>query len=391
VNALLETVWPKACKRAAEESNDLSQLIAADGLNHAVAPWDWRHYSEKARAAKFDFNEEEVKPYLQLEKMIEAAFDTAQKLFGITIREHAGVRTYHPDVRVFEVLDGDGGRVAIFLGDYFARPSKRSGAWMSGFQEQHKLAVDGGDQGQTPIVINVMNFAKAPAGEPVLITMSDARTLFHEFGHALHGMLSNVTYPSISGTSVSRDFVELPSKLYEHWLTEQDVLKRFAIHHATGKAIPAALLDKMRAAEKFNKGFANVEFTSSALVDMAFHSLDPEQAANVDPVAFQTEILANLKMPEEIVMRHATLHFSHVFSGDGYSAGYYSYMWSGVLDSDAFKAFQESGDCFDAETAAKLRRYIYSSGGSMDPEEAYIAFRGKLPSPDALLEKEGLA
>jgi peptidyl-dipeptidase Dcp len=204
-------------------------------------------------------------------------------------------------------------------------------------------------------------------------------------------MLSNVTYPSISGTSVSRDFVELPSQLYEHWLTEQDVLKRFAIHHATGKAIPAALLDKMRAAEKFNKGFANVEFTSSALVDMAFHSLDPEQAANVDPVAFQTEILANLKMPEEIVMRHATLHFSHVFSGDGYSAGYYSYMWSGVLDSDAFKAFQESGDCFDAETAAKLRRYIYSSGGSMDPEEAYIAFRGKLPSPDALLEKEGLA
>lgn len=391
VRSLLETVWEKARIRAAAEAAELAGLIAAEGLNHAVAPWDWRYYSEKARAARFDLNEAEIKPYLQLEKMIEAVFDTANRLFGITFREHADVNAYHPDVRVFEVLDAEGARIAVFLADYFARPSKRSGAWMSGFQEQHKLAKDDGGTGQIPIVLNVMNFAKAPPGDPVLITMSDARTLFHEFGHALHGMLSDVTYPSVSGTSVSRDFVELPSQLFEHWLIVPDVLKRFAVHYRTGAAIPSAVLDKMRAAEKFNKGFANVEFTASALVDMAFHELGPEQAADIDPMAFQEEILSGLHMPAEIVMRHATPHFGHVFAGDGYSAGYYSYMWSGMLDADAFKAFDEAGDSFDDATARRLRCYIYSSGGSMDPEDAYKAFRGKLPSPDALLEKEGLA
>ena len=391
VRSLLSTVWKKARGRAAEESTELSRLIAAEGKNHDVAPWDWRHYSEKARAARYDFNAEEIKPYLQLEKMIEAAFHTAERLFGVTFRKHDDVSAYHPDVRVFEVLDAAGKRIAVFLGDYFARPSKRSGAWMSELQEQHKLAADRSDEGQIPIVLNVMNFAKAPAGKPVLITMDDARTLFHEFGHALHGMLSDVTYPSISGTSVNRDFVELPSQLYEHWLTVPEVLQRFAVHHQTGEAIPLPLLDKMRAAEKFNKGFANVEFTSSAMVDMAFHSLDPEQAENIDPMAFQTDVLAGLNMPAAIVMRHATPHFGHVFAGDGYSAGYYSYMWSGVLDADAFQAFKEAGDSFDTATADKLLRYIYSAGGSMDPEDAYIAFRGKLPSPDSLLKKEGLA
>jgi peptidyl-dipeptidase Dcp len=236
-----------------------------------------------------------------------------------------------------------------------------------------------------------MNFAKPPAGEPLLINMDDARTLFHEFGHALHGMLSDVTYPSISGTSVSRDFVELPSQLFEHWLTVPEVLQHFAIHHKTGEAMPQALLDKILAAGKFNKGFANVEFTASALVDMEFHALDPVHAAHVDPMAFQADVLKRIHMPDEIVMRHATPHFTHVFAGDGYSAGYYSYMWSGVLDADAFRAFEEAGSPFDGETAMKLRRYVYSSGGSMDPEDAYTAFRGKLPTPDALLEKEGLA
>jgi peptidyl-dipeptidase Dcp len=229
------------------------------------------------------------------------------------------------------------------------------------------------------------------SGKPVLITMDDARTLFHEFGHALHGMLSNVTYPSISGTSVSRDFVELPSQLFEHWLTVPSILREFAVHHDTGEPIPDALLEKLRAAGKFNKGFSNVEFTSSALVDMAFHALTPEDAAEIDPQAFEANVLAEIGMPSEIVMRHATLHFGHVFSGDGYSAGYYSYMWSGVLDSDAFRAFEETGDPFDRVTAEKLHRHIYSSGGSMDPEDAYIAYRGKLPSPEALIEKEGLA
>jgi peptidyl-dipeptidase Dcp len=323
--------------------------------------------------------------------MIDAAFDTAQRLFGISFVKHNAIPTYHPDARVFEVLGVDGKRIAVFIADYFARPSKRSGAWMSGLQDQHKLPDGAGGTGQTPIITNVMNFAKAPPGEPVLITMDDARTLFHEFGHALHGMLSDVIYPSISGTSVSRDFVELPSQLYEHWLKVPAVLQRFAVHHETGEPIPAALLEKMQAAEKFNKGFANIEFTASALVDMAFHALNPEQAAAVDPMAFQADVLAGLKMPDAIFMRHATPHFAHVFSGDGYSAGYYSYMWSGVLDADAFQAFVEAGDPFDGETAAKLKRHIYSAGGAQDPEDAYIAFRGKLPTADALLKKEGLA
>lgn len=386
VCALLETVWGKARTRALEETVELADMVAMEGQNHSVQPWDWRHYSEKVRSERYAFNEAEVKPYLQLEKMIEAAFYTAERLFGVTFRKVDDVTAYHPDVRVFEALNSVGQRVAVFLGDYFARSSKRSGAWMSSFQDQHKL----GD-GQTPIVVNVMNFAKAPAGEPILIDMENARTLFHEFGHALHGMLSNVTYPSISGTSVNRDFVELPSQLFEHWLMTPEVLQRFAVHHETGEVIPQALLDKMRAAEKFNKGFANVEFTSSALVDMEFHALDPARAADIDPMAFQADVLAGLNMPEAIVMRHATPHFAHVFAGDGYSAGYYSYMWSGVLDADAFQAFEEAGGAFDAVTAEKLKRFIYTSGGSMDPEDAYIAFRGKLPTPDALLAKEGLA
>lgn len=391
VRSLLGTVWEKARGRAMEETDELARLVITEGQNHDVAPWDWRYYSEKARVARYDFNEAEIKPFLQLDRMIEAAFHVAGTLFGLTFREFDNVGAYHPDVRVFEVSDSDGEHVAVFLADYFARPSKRSGAWMSGFQDQHKLGMDRHGGGQTPIILNVMNFAKAPAGEPVLITMSDARTLFHEFGHALHGMLSNVTYPSISGTSVSRDFVELPSQLFEHWLKVPEVLQRFAVHHQTGEAISEALLGKMRAAENFNKGFANVEFISSALVDMAFHALDPAQAAQVDPMVFQAKVLAELGMPAAIVMRHATPHFGHVFAGDGYSAGYYSYMWSGVLDADAFQAFKDAGDPFDSATADKLRRFIYASGGSMDPEEAYIAFRGRLPSPDALLEKEGLA
>ena len=391
VRDLLETVWPKARARAEEERADLAARIAEEGQNHDVAPWDWRHYAEKVRAERFDLNEAELKPYLQLDKLIEAAFDTAGRLFGLTFREHPGAGAYHPDVRVFEVLDADGRCQAVFLGDYFARSSKRSGAWMSSFQDQHRVAGEGRDGAQYPIVVNVMNFAKAPAGEPVLLTMDDARTLFHEFGHALHGMLSDVTYPSISGTSVSRDFVELPSQLYEHWLRVPEVLKKFAVHHETGEPLPDALLEKLVAAEKFNKGFANVEFTASALVDMDFHALDADAAADVDPIAFEKAALARIGMPDAIVMRHATPHFAHVFAGDGYSAGYYSYMWSGVLDSDAFRAFEEAGDPFDPATAEKLHRHIYSSGGSRDPEDAYVAFRGALPTADALLEKEGLA
>lgn len=391
VRDLLVTVWEKARVRAGEEAELLSRFVAADGHNHAVAPWDWRYYAEKARAALYEFDEAEIEPYLQLENVIDGAFDTAGKLFGLSFRKRDDITAYHPDVRTVEVLDETGECVAVFLADYFARASKRSGAWMSDFQEQHRLAAEQGEAGQRAIVVNVMNFAKAPAGEPALLTMDDARTLFHEFGHALHGMLSDVTYPSISGTSVARDFVELPSQLFEHWLNEPEVLRSFARHHETGAPIPQALLDKLRAAETFNTGFANVEFTASALVDMAFHTLDPEQAAEIDPMAFQAKILADLAMPEAIVMRHATPYFAHVFAGDGYSAGYYSYMWSGVLDADAFQAFREAGDAFDADTARRLKRHIYAAGGSRDPEAAYTAFRGKLPTADALLAKEGLA
>ncbi|SOC43358.1 peptidyl-dipeptidase Dcp [Rhizobium subbaraonis] len=387
VNDLLTQVWDKAVARAGEEEQELARLVAAEGRNHPVLPWDWRYYAEKLRAEKFDFSEAELKPYLQLEKVIEACFDVAERLFGIHAVPLAGVPVYHPDVRVFEIRNRDGKLVAMFLGDYFARPSKRSGAWMSAYQSQHKLPSKNGSIGELPIIYNVCNFAKPAEGKPALLSLDDARTLFHEFGHALHGMLSDVTYPSVSGTGVSRDFVELPSQLYEHWLTVPEILKTYAVHYETGEPMPQALLDKVLAARTFNAGFNTVEFTSSALVDMAFHT----QGAVEDPMAVQGEVLKKIRMPASIVMRHATPHFQHVFSGDGYSAGYYSYMWSEVLDADAFAAFTETGDAFDPGMAAKLKANIYSVGGAVDPEDAYKAFRGKLPTIDAMLEKKGLA
>ena len=383
VNELLESVWEKALVKAGEEEKELAALVAAEGKNHAVAPWDWRHYAEKLRAQKFDFSESELKPYFQLEQVIAACFDVAGRLFGISFKEREGVAAYHPDVRVFTVHDRKGKRIATFLGDYFARPSKRSGAWMSGFQSQHRLKGKDGKKGQKPVIYNVMNFAK---GDPALLSLDDARTLFHEFGHALHGMLSDVTYPTVSGTSVSRDFVELPSQLYEHWLMVPELLAKYAVHAEIGEPIPAALIEKVKAAETFNAGFETIEFTSSALIDMAYHT-----AGEVaDPMGFEAEQLKKLNMPDAITMRHRSPHFAHVFSGDGYSAGYYSYMWSEVLDADAFRAFTEKGDPFDSKTAKKLKKHIYSAGGSVDPEKTYKAFRGRLPSPEAMLEGRGL-
>jgi peptidyl-dipeptidase Dcp len=387
VNGLLMQVWEKAVARAREEEAELARLIAAEGRNHDVMPWDWRHYAEKLRAEKFSFSEGELKPYLQLEKIIDACFDVAKRLFGITATEKKGVAGYHPDVRVFEIKDASGKLVALFLGDFFARPSKRSGAWMSSFQSQHKLKLKNGAEGELPIIYNVCNFAKPAQGKPALLSLDDARTLFHEFGHALHGMLSDVTYPSVSGTGVSRDFVELPSQLYEHWLTVPDILKRYAVHYQTGEPMPEALLGKVLAARTFNSGFATVEFTSSALVDMAYHTAETV----TEPLALEARKLEEIGMPKSIVMRHRSPHFLHVFSGDGYSAGYYSYMWSEVLDADAFAAFEETGNAFDPDMAGRLKDHIYSVGGSVDPEDAYKAFRGKLPSPDAMLAKKGLA
>ncbi|WP_269456056.1 M3 family metallopeptidase [Rhizobium quercicola] len=386
VNGLLTAVWERAVTQARREEADLAALIAREGRNHPVMPWDWRHYAEKLRAERFDFSESELKPYLQLDRIIEACFDVAHRLFGITATEKTGVRGYHPDVRVFDIRNADGTLVALFLGDYFARSSKRSGAWMSAFQSQHRLPLPNGAKGELPIVYNVCNFAKPADGKPALLSLDDARTLFHEFGHGLHGMLSSVTYPSVSGTGVSRDFVELPSQLYEHWLTVPEILKRYAVHEATGAPMPQALFDKVMAARTFNAGFNTVEFTSSALVDMAYHTADSVE----DPAAFEAAVLERLGMPQSITMRHRSPHFQHIFAGDGYSAGYYSYMWSEVLDADAFSAFEETGNPFDPAMAKRLRDNIYSVGGSIDPEDAYTAFRGKLPSPDAMLRKKGL-
>ena len=384
VTELLEKVWTRAVKKAGEEQSELETLIAETGTNHSVEPWDWRHYSEKLRAHKFDFDEAELKSYLTLDNIITASFDVANRLFGITVEEHKDVDAYHSDVRTFEVKNADGSHRAVFLADYFARSSKRSGAWMSGFKGQHKL-----NDGETPIIINVMNFAKAPEGEETLLSLDDARTLFHEFGHALHGILSDVTYPSVSGTSVARDFVELPSQLYEHWLTLPDVLSKHARHVETGEPIPQSLLEKVLSASKFNAGFNAVEFTSSALVDMEFHKAHSDPIEDV--ISFEKEALERLGMPSAITMRHRTPHFAHVFSGDGYSAGYYSYMWSEVLDADAFSAFEETGDTFDKDMAKRLHDHIYSAGSSVDAEETYKAFRGKMPTADAMIEKRGLA
>lgn len=379
---LLNPVWEKARARANADAVELGRISASEGANDKIAAWDWRFYQEKLRAEKYDFDEADLKPYLQLERIIEACFDVAQRLFGLTFVEKTGIPAWHEDVRVFVVRNADGSDRGLFLADYFARSSKRSGAWMSALQSGYKLGA-----GSTPIIYNIMNFAKPPAGEPALLSVDEARTLFHEFGHALHGMLTEVTWPSVAGTAVSRDFVELPSQLYEHWLTVPAILEKHARHYETGEPMPAILLDKMLAARNFAAGFNTVEFTSSALVDMAYHS---QPNAPADPLAFEAETLKKLDMPDAIVMRHRTPHFLHVFSGDGYSSGYYSYMWSEVLDADAFQAFEETGDPFDAATAEKLRRNIYSAGGSRDPEELYLAFRGKMPTAAAMMAKRGL-
>jgi peptidyl-dipeptidase Dcp len=316
--------------------------------------------------------------------MIEAAFYTAQRLFGLTFTPRPDVPVWHPDVRAWAVRGPDGKEVGLFFGDYFGRPSKRSGAWMTSLRDQEKLLGD-----IRPLIINICNFVKAADGEPALLSFEDARTLFHEFGHALHGLLSSVIYPKISGTNVATDFVELPSQLYEHWLEQPDVLRRFARHYESGEPMPEQLLQRLIAARNFNMGFATVEYVASAIVDLDFHTLPEASAGAIDANAFETKALARIGMPDEIVMRHRPPQFGHIFSGGGYAAAYYSYMWSEVLDADAFAAFEEAGDIFDAATATRLRETIYAAGGSQDPADAYKAFRGRLPSADALLRKRG--
>ena len=384
VRGLLDEVWAAAVPQAGRERERLEAFARQDGQNIRVEAWDWRFYAEKVRKAEFDLDEGETKPYLQLDRIIEAAFDTAHRLFGVAFKERNDLGRYHPDVRTFEVADAAGAHVGVFLGDYFARPSKRSGAWMSTYRGQKKL---GG--AERPIVVNVMSFARGAEGQPTLLSFDDARTLFHEFGHALHGLLSDVTYPSLACTAVATDFVELPSQLYEHWLSEPVVLKRFARHYKTGKPIPGSLLKRLAAARTFNQGFATVEYVASALADLELHSL--EDAKGLDVTRFEAQMLERRGMPREIVMRHRLPHFAHIFSGGGYASGYYSYMWSEVMDADAFDAFTEAGDPFDAATAARLKEFIYSAGNRRDPADAYTAFRGRLPTSQAMLKKRGLA
>ncbi len=376
VRDLLMQVWKPAKAAANRDAEILADMMHADGINGELEAWDWRYYSEKRRKAEHDLDEAEIKPYLQLDRMIEAAFDSANRLFGLEFTP-LDVPLYHEDARAWEVTRG-GKHVAVFIGDYFARGSKRSGAWCSAMRSQRKL---GGDV--RPIVVNVCNFTK---GDPALLSFDDARTLFHEFGHALHQMLSDVTYESVSGTSVARDFVELPSQLYEHWLEVPEVLQKFATHAETGAPMPADLLKRLLAAGTYDMGFSTVEYVASALVDLEFHN----GAAPTDPMAKQAEVLEGIGMPHAIRMRHTTPQFAHVFSGDGYSSAYYSYMWSEVMDADAFEAFEDAGGAFDPEMAKRLEKHILSAGGSRDPEELYTAFRGRMPGVKALLKGRGL-
>ena len=383
VRQLLDDVWGPARTRALADQAVLEDMARADGQNITLEAWDWRHYAERRRQEEFAISDDEVKPYFTLDAMIAAAFDTASRLFGLTFTPRDDIPVYHPNVRAFEVADSNGKHVAVFLGDYYGRMSKRSGAWMSAFRGQRKL---GGER--RPIIVNVMNFAKPPAGEKALLTLDDVRTLFHEFGHALHGMLSDVTYPSVSGTSVARDFVELPSQLYEHWLMEPQVLRAHARHQDTGAPIPDDLVERLVAASKFDQGFSTVEYLASALVDLDLH--DGTTDGTGDLLAAQAETLERIGMPSAITMRHASPHFQHIFSGGAYASGYYSYMWSEVMDADAFAAFKEAGSPFDGGVAEKLKTHILSAGGATDPAELYTRFRGRLPTVDALLAKRGL-
>ena len=387
VRALLDRVWAPARSHALADRDALQALVQAEGKNFALAPWDWRYYAEKLRKARCDVDEATIKPYFQLEQMIEAAFYTANRLFGLSFERRRDVAGWREDVRVWEVRDRAGRHRGLFFGDYFARPSKHSGAWMTSLRDQEKLARE-----VAPIIVNVMNFPKSAPGEPVLLSFDDARTLFHEFGHALHGLLSDVTYPMIAGTGVLQDWVELPSQLYEHWLERPEILTRFAVHYRTGEPMPADLLRRLIAARTFNQGCATLEYSSSALLDLDLHlrgaDAQPQaQALGID--AFEQTTLARLEMPPEIVMRHRPPHFTHIFGG-GYAAGYYSYLWSEVLDADAFAAFEETGDVFDPALAKKLHDHVYAAGGSRDPRELYLAFRGRMPTPDGLLKRRGL-
>jgi len=383
VQELLMKVWEPAKTAAAAEREALEGMMASLDQRHALEAWDWRYYAEKVRQARYELQEAELKPYFPLDAMVAALFDCAGRLFGLQFQAKPEVAGYHPDVKVYEVQDADGRVRGLFLQDNFARPTKRSGAWMNALRWQARNGID-----VLPIILNNNNFAKGAPGEPTLLSFDDARTLFHEFGHGLHGLLSDVEFERLSGTQVLRDFVELPSQIFEHWITEPAVLKKHARHYKTGEAIPDALLAKIKAAEMFNQGYETVRYTASALVDMAAHSLTGAEGPDI--TAFEAQTLADYGLPPAIGLNHRLAHFQHLFSGSGYAAGYYVYLWAEVLDADGYEAFVEAGDPFDAATAARLRDCIYASGNSREPGAAYRAFRGRDAVVEPLLRGRGL-
>lgn len=380
---LLSSVWKPAVEQANKERDWILEQMAAEGAKHELAAWDWRYYAEKVRKARFDLDQSEVAQYFDLENMIEAKFYVANRLFGLTFTERKDIPVYNPLVIVWEVKDASGKALGLFFGDYYARSTKRSGAWMSAFRTQQKLAGE-----VKPLIINNMNLNKPADGEPTLMSFSDAVTLFHEFGHALHGLLSDVTYPTLAGTSVPRDWVEFPAQFYEHFIEQPEMLKKYALHYETGEPMPEALLERIKEASNFNQGFATVEYVASALVDMAYHKLT--NADDLDVKAFENKILTDYGKPEEITMRHRSTHFGHIFAG-GYDSAYYAYMWSEILDEDGFEAFIEAKDLFDKDTAKRLYDYIYSRGDTLNYLDAYEGFRGRAPTTDALLRSKGFA
>ncbi|HJT65742.1 MAG TPA: M3 family metallopeptidase [Pyrinomonadaceae bacterium] len=379
---LMEAVWKPAVARVHEEVADMQALADKEGAKIKIEPWDYRYYMEKVRKAKFDLDQNEVKPYLQLEKLREGIFWVAGELFNFQFTPVTNVPVAHPDIRVWEVTDKTTKRhIGLWYFDPYARAGKRSGAWMNAYRTQEKI-----DGEITTIVSNNANFVKGKPGEPVLISWDDATTMFHEFGHALHGLNSNVTYPSLAGTAVPRDYVEFPSQLMEHWLSTPEVLQRFAVHYQTGKPIPQELVDKIKRSATFNQGFATVEYLAAALVDMKLHLAGDKK---IDPDVFERETLEQLGMPKEIVLRHRLPHFLHIFSSDSYSAGYYSYLWSDVITADAFGAFTEGKGPYDRAVAERLRKFVFSVGNTVDPADAYRSFRGRDPQIDALMKKRG--
>jgi peptidyl-dipeptidase Dcp len=379
---LMHQIWEPALEKAEQESKELQELIDEEGKDFKLQPWDWWHYAEKLKKKKFELSDEMVKPYFELNNVREGVFYVASQLYGINFVERTDLPKYHPDVKVFEVKDKDGSHIGIFFADYYSRASKRGGAWMNSFRKQYKL----GGKETTPIVTNNLNLTKPSGDNPTLLTFDEATTLFHEFGHALHGLLSDCTYPRLSGTSVPRDFVELPSQIMEHWASEPEVLKVYAKHYQTGEPIPQELIDKIEKAGHFNQGFVTVEYLAAAFLDMDWHTLaEPEEH---DVFKFENESMDKIGMIPEIVVRYRTPYFQHIFSG-GYSSGYYSYIWSEVLDCDAFHAFKETS-LFDEETANAFRNNILEKGGTQDPMVLYKNFRGKEPEVKYLLEKRGL-